>query len=170
MQKNIVKKGLAVAVIFLFVAISFQPVFAKDTILPMKKSDTKELLETIKDLVNNKEIQDIIQKSEIKGSPIRFQQLLGRLQKEIIGAIEKNDAFNERIKQLSGLPCDCEKDNSTGWSFPFICTLLFLILYVLWLVVGFSVILFGYYPSFISNLLLVIEDIASKLNCWWYPY
>ena len=107
MQSKKLIKGFVFAVIILFVVVSFQPIVAKDTISPMKKSETKELLETIKDLANNKEIQDIIQKSEIKGRPIRFQQLLGRLQKEIIGAIEKNDALNESIKQLSDLPCDC---------------------------------------------------------------
>ena len=32
MQKNIVKKGLVIAVIFLFIAVSFQPVFADDNI------------------------------------------------------------------------------------------------------------------------------------------
>ena len=32
MQKNMVEKGLVIAVFFLFVAVSFQPVFAKDTI------------------------------------------------------------------------------------------------------------------------------------------
>ena len=120
------KKGLAFAIILLFICVSFQPIIAKDTISTEKKSDTKELLETIFDIANNKEIQDIIQKSEINGSPIRFQQLLVRLQKEIIGAIEKNEVLNERIKQLSDLPCDCEKNNTARlWHFPVICTLLY---------------------------------------------
>ena len=69
-KSSMYKKCLAFAVILLFISISFQPVIAKDTISPMKKSDTKELLETIKDLANNKEIQDIIQKSEIKGNAV----------------------------------------------------------------------------------------------------
>ena len=127
MQKNIVKKGLVIAVIFLFIAVSFQPVFAKDTISPMKKSDTKELLETIIAIVNNKEIQNIMQKSEIRGSPIRFQQLLGRLLKELIGFIEKNEVIKERIKQLSDLPCDCEKDNKPLWYPKLLCGFLYCI-------------------------------------------
>ena len=127
MKKDWLVKTLALGIVVLFIAVSFQPVFAKDTISPMKKSDTKELLETILDIANSKEIQSIIQKSEIKGSPIRFQQLLGRLQKEIIGAIEKNDVLNGRLKQLSDLPCDCEKDITLSWHFPFTClTLIFL--------------------------------------------
>ena len=159
MQKNIVKKGLVIAVIFLFICVSFQPVFAKDTISPMKKSDTKELLETILDIANNKEIQSIIQKSEIKGSPIRFQQLLGRLQKEIIGAIEKNDTLNGRIKQLSDLPCDCEKDNSNRlWHFPVIC----LFLFPLFILAFGLAIRFNYdYP------LVIIGTIGWKLDCFW---
>jgi hypothetical protein len=159
MQKNIVKKGLVVAVIFLFIAVSFQPVFAKDTISPIKKSDTKELLETIKDLVNNKEIQDIIQKSEINGSPIRFQQLLGRLQKEIIGVIERNDALNGRLMQLSNLPCDCEKNNTARlWHFPVICWLLFP-LFIFSLMLSFKF----HYDEPVRILLLI----GFTLDCFW---
>jgi len=151
-------KWLAVVIILLFVGISFQPVVSKDIDLPMKKSNTKELLETIKDIANNKEIQDIIQKSEIKGSPIRFQQLLERLQKEIIGAIEKNDVLNGRLKQLSDLPCDCEKDNSTGWNFPILCILLLpLFIYSIWL--------FARYIN--EALVFLVDDIGDILHCFW---
>jgi hypothetical protein len=65
MQKNIVKKGLVIAVIFLFIAVSFQPVFASDTISSEKASDLKKLLETVIDIANNKEIQRSILKSQI---------------------------------------------------------------------------------------------------------
>ena len=135
-MQNIVKKGLVVTVILLFIGVSFQPIIAKDTISPVKKSDTKELLETIKDIAGNEEIQKVIQKYENKKSLLGFKQQLIKLQKEIINVIERNDALNERIKQLSDLPCDCEKDNLNRlWPFPVICTFLFvLIFYCLWLV------------------------------------
>jgi len=159
MKKEWLVKTLALSVVFLFVSVSFQPVFAKDNISPIKKSDTKELLETIKDLANNKEIQDIIQKSDVKGSPIRFQQLLGRLQKEIIGAIEKNDVLNKRLKQLQDLPCNCEKDNNTTrWSFPVICTLLF----PLWIIAFALAFKFNIeYP------MIIIGTIGWGLHCFW---
>ena len=127
MKKEWLVKTLALSVVVLFISVSFQPIIAKDTISPEKKSDAKELLETILDIVNNKEIQDIIQKSEIKGSPIRFQQLLGRLLKELIGFIEKNEVIKERIKQLSDLPCDCEKDNKPLWYPKLLCGFLYCI-------------------------------------------
>ena len=125
-------KTLALVIVVLFISVSFQPIIAKDNILPEKKSEiikidnTKELLfETILDIANNKEIQNIIQKSEIKGSLIRFLQLVGKLQKEIIGAIGKNDAVNEKLKQLSDAQCDCENDNSIRlWHFPIVCAIL----------------------------------------------
>ena len=158
MQKNIVKTGLVIAVIFLFVAVSFQPIIAKDTISPMKKSDTKALLETILDIANNKEIQSIIQKSDIKGSPIRFQQLLYRLQKEIIGVIEKNDVLNERFEQLSDLPCGCEKNNIASWRFPVLCTFLYILF---WL--AFILLMLGIN----EYLVFIIGDIGKALNCFW---
>ena len=124
------KKGLAIAIIVLFIGVSFQPIIAKDTISLVKKSDTKELLETILDIANNPEIQNIIQKSEIKGSPIRFKQLLGRLLKEIINVIERNDALNGRLKQLSNLPCDCEKNNKPLWYPPIFCGFLYALAFI----------------------------------------
>ena len=158
MQKNIVKKGFVIAVIFLFVAVSFQPIIAKDTISPIKKSDTKELLETILDIANNKKIQDIIQKSEINGSWIRSLKVLVVIQKVIIRVIEKNDVLNKRLKQLLDLPCDCEKDYTTRWSFPVICTLLSP-LWIIALVLGIKFQI--YWPM---NIMILIGTI---LNCFW---
>ncbi len=130
MEKHLIKKGLVLAIILLFITVSFQPVLASDIILSEKKSDTKELLETIKDLADNKEIQSIIQKSEINGSSIRFQQLLDRLLKEIIGVIETNNVLNRRIKQLSDLPCNCERNSNPLWYPKLLCGFLFIIAFM----------------------------------------
>ena len=97
---------------------------------------------------------------------IRFQQLLVRLQKEIIDAIEKNEQLNKRLKKLLELPCDCEKDYSTGWSFPIICTILYPIIYFL----GMSAIILALLnkillASFIWHLYEIIFLISYKLNC-----
>jgi len=159
MKKEWLIKTLALGIVVLFICVSFQPIIAKDTDPLVKKSDTKDLLETIKDLANNKEIQDIIQKSEIKGIPIRFQQLLGRLLKEIIGAIEKNEVLNEKLMQLSNLPCDCEKNNTNRlWHFPVICTLLFPLFI---LAFGLSIKFHYDYP------LIIIGTIGWILDCFW---
>jgi len=155
-----IKKGLVVAVIFLFIVVSFQPIIAKDTILLEKKSNTKELLETIKYIANNQEIQSIIQKSEIKGSPIRFKQLRGRLQKEIIGVIENNDELDGILKKLSDFPCDCEKDNTTRlWHFPVLCTLL-LPLFILGVALAIGI---PHDPSLLETMLAI----GSVLKCFW---
>ena len=122
--------------------------------------DQKELLfQTILNLTNNKEIQSIIQKSEINGSPIRFQQLFGRLQKYIIDSIEKNEVLNEKLMQLSNLPCDCEKDKTTRlWHFPVICTLLFpLFIFSLFLSLYFK------YVEPVRIMLLI----GFTLDCFW---
>jgi hypothetical protein len=61
MQKNIVKKGLAVAVIFLFIIVSFQPVFAinsksKDEIIENKSNNENKLEYIIEITKENKVI------------------------------------------------------------------------------------------------------------------
>jgi len=65
MKKEWLVKTLACGIIVLFIIVSFQPVLAKDTISFEKKSDIKELLETVIDIANNKEIQRIFLKSQI---------------------------------------------------------------------------------------------------------
>jgi hypothetical protein len=179
--------------------------------------DQKELLfKTIIDIANNKEIQNIIQKSESKGVLKRFLQesntklLLMKIkmrfnvflpsppfltkryleyvnnmslrlfkifdtskihsileqfrvdsqmiQKEIVAVIEKNNELNKKIEQLSDLPCECEKDKTTIWSFPVICTFLVpLFIFALVLGIKFQI----YWPM---NIIILIGTI---LNCFW---
>ncbi len=65
-----VKKGLVFAVILLFIGVAIQPGISTNTIQEEKTDvDAKNyLFQTIIDMVNNKEIQNIIQKSENRGS------------------------------------------------------------------------------------------------------
>ena len=168
MQKNIVNKGLSLAVIILFIGVNFQPVFAKDTISPGKKSDTKDLLETLLDIVDNKEILKIIQKYEYSGNLLESQYLKVNLQKEITGFIIKNDVLNGRLKQLSDLPCDCENNITFPWHFPVLCLILFPIIYVLGMSAIVLVLVFNYpFPNFIWHLYEILFLIAYKFNC---PY
>jgi hypothetical protein len=165
MQKGIFISINIIAVILLVLGsltnvVGFQVAQSSNQKMMKDDIDLKKLLfQTILDIANNKEIQSIIQKFEIKGSPISFQQLLGRLQKDIIGAIEKNDALNGRLKQLSDLPCDCEKDYTTRWSFPILCILLFPLFI-------FSFMLsFKFHIDEPINILMFIG--STYLNCFW---
>lgn len=134
--------------------------------------DQKELLfQTIVDFANNKEIQQVILKSQItKGvffnpdvkvpvfntplitrnqlkqmylvglllskiiSKSRMHSLIERyqvnnqwVQNEITVVIEKDATLNREIKQLSNSKCDCGKENTALWHFPFLCSILFFI-------------------------------------------
>jgi len=69
MQKNIVKKGLVIAVICLFIGVSFQPIIAENTIAVEKESDynnvdieqAKEyLFQTLIDISNNSEVKEFL--------------------------------------------------------------------------------------------------------------
>jgi hypothetical protein len=162
MQEDLFRKGLVFAVIAFFICVSFQPIVAKDTISSEKKYDTKEFYETIKDIMNNKEIWDILEKYEIKVSQISFHQLFGRLQKEISNIIEKNEIFNKKIKQLSDYPCDCENENIT-WRFPFICVVLF-ILFLFFVSLWFN----GFNIAFYVVELLWIKVV--KIDCFWLDF
>jgi hypothetical protein len=132
---------------------------------------TELLFQTIVDFANNKEIQQVILKSQItKGgffnpevkvpifnaplitkSQLKQMYVIGLMllktiskskmhsiiekeqvnnqwvQKEITVVIEKDATLNREIKQLSNSKCDCGKENTALWHFPFLCSILFII-------------------------------------------
>jgi len=162
MQKNIVKKGLAIAVIFLFVVVSFQPVLAKDIFSPGKKAETKELLETIINIANDREIQNIIKKFEDRGYLLESQYFKVRLQKEIICAILKTEMLNERIKQLLDLPCNCENPKITE-GHPIICILLFPLLLLSIVILVFNP--YSEIGGILASCILALGE--GFYYCWW---
>jgi hypothetical protein len=103
-------------------------------------------------------LSKIISKSRIHSITEKYQLNNPGIQKEITTVIEKDAALNGEISQLSNSKCDCEKDNSTDWSFPTICMLLFPIF----------VIAFALWVTHINTQFVVlIENIGAKLNCFW---
>jgi len=90
-------------------------------------------------------------------------------QKEISTIIKKNNTLNNEIKQIADAQCYCEKNNSTVWSFPVICTLLYLIAVVLielWIIL---IVLFKMDPNYLHILWATILNIGVTLNCWPSP-
>ena len=165
MEKHLIKKGLVLAVILLFIVVSFQPIIAKDTISLERNSNTKQVLfETIHDIANNKEFQDIIKKYEGKRNLLGFQNLQVSLQKEIINVIENNDELNKRLEKLLDLNCDCENEKTTAWKFPILCTLLlpFWYLFVYLVEVGGNIVYLIAMPIF-----QILNFLAYKLDCYW---
>jgi hypothetical protein len=195
MKERMLCKGLVFAVILLFIGVAIQPGISTNTHDEKTDIDAKDyLFQTILDMVNNQEIQDIIQKSEIRGSLInslhmpgvifllmklrtnfrlsslssfltksfleyayrmgvklsrtidvskmhsiiqRYQMSNQKVQKEINTVIENNANLKAEITQLSSLNCDCEANGPINWSFPVICTFLFILFFVpywIWIV------------------------------------
>ena len=69
MQKNIIKKGLVLAVIVLFISVCFQPIIAENTISAEKESNynnvdfdeaKKYLFQTLIDISNNPEVKHFL--------------------------------------------------------------------------------------------------------------
>jgi hypothetical protein len=152
--------------------VGYQAVQSSNQKIINEEVDQKELLfQTIVDFANNKEIQQVILKSQISKegffnpdvrfpifntplitkSQLKQMYLVGlllsktiskskmhsiiekyqvnnqALQKEITVVIEKDATLNREIKQLSNSKCDCGKENTALWHFPFLCSILFII-------------------------------------------
>ena len=91
----------------------------------------------------------------------RYQIINQETQEEIAAAIEGDAALSGKIEQLSTLNCDCGNDDSAGWSFPIICTLLVPLLAVS---LGLAIWNGGVGPGYLLGVVMVI---GSALNCFW---
>jgi len=99
-----------------------------------------------------------ISKSKIYSILKQYQVSNQGVQKKINAVIEKDVKLKDEMMQLSSLSCDCEQNSTTGWNFPVICTLLY---FLFW----FS---YGLWIAHINtNLVFLIGDIGTKLNCFW---
>jgi hypothetical protein len=211
MRKKILL-GISITTVCLVTLASLSNVVGVQTIQSIKQNkktndtiDQKELLfQTIVDLVNNKEIQKIILKSQISGkdtfnpgvkfsvfnTPILTKKQLKQMytiglilsktisksklhsmveqhklsnqgmQKEITSVIEKNVQLKAEITQLSNLKCDCENDNTTRWSFPVLCTMLFPIFIICFIIAILS--------SSVFYFVEILMYIGLVLHCFWY--
>ena len=163
MNERILRKGLAVGIIVLFIGVGIQPAFADESIISPnitpRVADAKPLLiNLIYAYRMGVILSRILGASKIHSLLERYQLSNQEMQKEITAVIERNDELSKKIEQLSDLPCECEKDTANGWNYTFLCSLLLPLFYL-----GF--ILWGYFDY--DGLLLIMLDIGSRLNCFW---
>jgi len=101
-----------------------------------------------------------ISKSRIQSLTGKYQFNNQGIQKEISAVIEKDATINSEITLLKDSECDCENENTTQWSFPVLCTLLF----------PFFAISAGLLILGITEIPIeILTIIGSVLNCFWYP-
>jgi hypothetical protein len=99
-----------------------------------------------------------VSKSKIHSMVEQYQVSNQEMQKEITTVIEKDATLNSEIAQLSNSKCDCENANTTSWSYPVLCFLLFplfVFAFALWV------------THINTQFVVLIENIGAKLNCFW---
>ena len=80
------------------------------------------------------------------------------LQKEITAIIEKDATIKGELTQLSNSKCDCKDiSGATAWPFPVICTILMVIVFIVFLI--------AYNTGYLYNLLITIESLLEIFNC-----
>jgi len=101
-----------------------------------------------------------ISKTKLHSMIQTHQLITPEIQQEINAVIEKDTTLNKEMKQLSELSCGCENTNTTSWTFPVLCTLLFPLMI-------FALIIFVVSGMQDGILLQIIGTIGSILNCFW---
>lgn len=193
--------------------VGYQTVQTYQNNLIKERNNTKEVLfQTILDIANKKEIQQIIQKSplinantlykyskllksttkqQIKKmyfigqffskiiSKSRIQSMIQKhslitpeMQKKIDSIIENDPILNEEITQLSGSDCGCDNSETFQWGFPIICTMLLVmmgILFIPWMMLMiFFMIPPGALDEMIDLLILILSPVLilwERFNC-----
>jgi hypothetical protein len=133
MEKNMFKKGLVVGIIFLFIGVSVQPAFAKNTI----KTTISETLEDCEcQTVSNHNLDRLDKLS------IRTNMLLNRAKifTNIVGILSKNnpEISKEKFEELSNRITILKEINEKQlWPGHPICTALLFITFSLYIAVGY---------------------------------
>jgi len=149
------KKGLAVAVILLFIGVAFAPTINANV--------SKSSLEPIVDV-------DVIEEDVATATPIQLVfQLIAKLRNhkdiqniesedDVLKIIEGDDELNSIVENLKSFDCGCDDATPTRWNFPVLC----LLLVPLWILA------FGIFVrSGEFTLFFIVSTIGSILNCFW---
>jgi hypothetical protein len=108
-------------------------------------------------------------------SPSRIHSIVGKYQVnnqemelEITTVIEKNPALKGEITQLQNSKCDCENKKTSSWSFPVICTILYLCILALDVTLFLIYRITGmYFVQIHDKLVGIIGVFATFLSCPW---
>jgi len=148
-----IRKGLAVAVILLFIGVAFTSSInanvSKSSVEPIADVDVKDdvatpivlVFQLINKLRNHKDIQNI------------------ETEDDVLQIIESDEELNSIVERLSGDDCGCEDDSSTlEWKFPGICFILYPVFLIAILV---------YLQTLNQFLLDFVGLIGITLDCFW---
>jgi hypothetical protein len=106
-----------------------------------------------------------LEASKIHSLLERYQVSNQGMQKELSTVVQKDAILKSEIAQLSSLSCDCENEKTTTWTFPVLCTILYILeLFFLFLAVLFLPIAFLWILFFI--LFVSVNALGSLFNCW----
>jgi len=146
------RKGLAVAVILLFIGVAVAPTIYADVDKPeleveedVTPTPIALVFQLIAKLRNHKDIENV------------------ETEEEVLQIIESDEELNSIYEELSAYgDCGCEDESSPlEWSYPFTCTLMFpffMVSYIAWLMTPYAIVKIIYW-SWLS--------IGDTLNCWW---
>jgi len=112
-------------------------------------------------------LSKVISKSKIHSMVQNYQLQNPITQEGIQGVIDKDVTLRNEITQLQNSECDCENEKTTGlWKFPAICMGLY---FIFWFFMG--IYLFSRLTLDLAwEFAQMINQIATKLDCFWAPY
>ena len=145
MENNkIIKKGLVVVVIFLFISLACAPsINANVGKSDVDKSQENDIIPVELEYQRIIELAKTVNLHKFLFDIDAVVDTLG----EISTTLEENDGLRAYIEMQSDEDCGCENDNTTDWNFPFLCVLLVPLLILgldlyLWNGLGFSIVLY----------------------------
>ena len=150
------RKGLAVAAILLFIGLALTPSINGDVsksslepspdIVVLEEDNVNPIVlvfQLIANLRNNKDIQNI------------------ESEDDVLRIIEGDDELNSIVEQLFAYDCDCDEESSAlDWSFPITCILLFPLYIITFVILVFT-------GLALPNMILAV--FGYQMNCFRAP-
>ena len=123
-------------------------------------------------------LSKVISRSRIQSMIGKYQFNNQEIQKEIYAVIEKDVTLNAELTLLQNSECDCEKKDSTRWSFPIMCSIFVLMIVFSVLLSVFlcdisadtGIIFLQEIGEFFFTIGLIISLIGFVMNCFWAQY
>ena len=92
------------------------------------------------------------------------------MQKESPAVVEKDTTLKGEMTQLSSLSCGCEDENAFTWHFPVICTFLFILFIILYILFSLGNPYSWYSHPWAFFMASIVLMIANQIHCYWhYP-
>jgi hypothetical protein len=138
--------------------------FNRDVGFPSKYTPTLTMNQLKEMYIVSVLLLKFLSKSTIHSMVEQNQKHYQDMQEALTGVVGKNATLHNEILVLSGLNCDCGDERSSNWTFPVICTIVY-VLYAIVIIIHAIIFFLGLILCIILTYIFLY--LGDTLDCWY---